>query len=196
MTLEVQFLSMLASAGTGIWLGASFDTYKRFLGSPKRFRWTFVINDVLFWILQGLIFFYVLLQVNNGDVRFYLILSLILGYSIYRALFEKLFLQLLEWLIGFCKGTYRMISRTIKVLIITPIKWLLQLVLSLSMILLTTLWNILLFLLRIALFPFRKLMQQISPVFERYFGRVKNKLLQWIRAMKKTWNKFLNKFRR
>ncbi|MBU9710173.1 spore cortex biosynthesis protein YabQ [Evansella tamaricis] len=154
MTLDIQFLSMLASAGTGIVLGASFDTYRRFLRSPKRFRWSLIVNDILFWVLQALLFFYVLLQVNHGEVRFYLLIALVLGYSIYRSLFEGIYQKMLEGVIHFITRLTFIVVRTIKVLVFNPIKWLLKVILTLSMIIVTTIWRIIYFILRVFFSPF------------------------------------------
>ncbi|MDQ0257871.1 spore cortex biosynthesis protein YabQ [Evansella vedderi] len=195
MTLEVQFLSMLASVGTGLWFGASFDTYKRFVGGSKRFRWTLLINDILFWLLQALVFFYVLFQVNQGEIRFYLFLALILGYSIYRALLERIYLKILNWVIRFVKQTIHILVQTTKVLIINPIKWLLKVTVALSMIVLTTIWRILHILLQVLLFPFRWLIQKFVQAFGNPLDRVVAKLVNWKRKIINLWNKVRNKFR-
>ncbi|RAI20026.1 spore cortex biosynthesis protein YabQ, partial [Rhodobium orientis] len=39
MTLTTQFYTMLAMAGMGAWLGASLDTYTRFVVRSKTARW-------------------------------------------------------------------------------------------------------------------------------------------------------------
>ncbi|UCZ53318.1 spore cortex biosynthesis protein YabQ [Bacillus shivajii] len=182
MTLEVQFLSMLASVGAGIWLGASFDTYKRLAGKKIFFRWTLIVNDLLFWILQAIIFFYILLTVNEGEVRFYLFIALLLGYSIYRAMLENIYRNMLEWMISFTIGVFRFTTRLVKVLIINPIKWLLNVVLTLGILLLSTFWRIVHFLLKVVLFPFRWVInlyiKKYGIPFHSFFVRVKSKSLQ------------------
>ncbi|ADU28352.1 spore cortex biosynthesis protein YabQ [Evansella cellulosilytica] len=193
MTLEVQFLSMVASAATGLWFGASFDTYKRFVGSSKSFRWTLLINDLLFWLLQSLIFFYVLLQVNQGEVRIYMFFALLLGYSMYRALLENMYRQLLEKLIRFFQKLFRTIIRCINAFIINPLKWLLQVIISLSIIILTACWKIISFILKLLLSPFRwlidKYVKAFGNPFEKVieaFKRIKHKLL-------KAWSNLFDK---
>lgn len=184
---------MLASAGTGIWFGASFDTYKRFVGSSGRFRWTLLVNDILFWLLQALVFFYVLLQVNEGEVRFYLFLSLLLGYSIYRALFENYYLRVLEWTIHLVRETIRITVQIITILFINPIKWLLKVLVALSMIVLTTIWRILHIVFQIVLTPFRWLIEKFVQAFGNPIVPLKKKLMLWKGKMKRAWNKFLSK---
>lgn len=95
MTLTVQFYTMLAMVGMGLWLGAALDTYRRFLHSYVSAILLFFC-DILFWIVQGLFVFYVLLIVNDGTIRFYVFVALLCGFAMYRALFQKLYLQLLN----------------------------------------------------------------------------------------------------
>ena len=75
MTLTVQFYTLLAMIGMGSIFGATLDTYQRFLKRGHRNRWIVFINDILFWMIQGLIIFYVLFLVNHGELRFYLIVG-------------------------------------------------------------------------------------------------------------------------
>ena len=77
MSLTTQLATMLAMIGMGSWLGAALDTYNRFLQRQDRTHWIVLINDILFWIVQGLIIFYVLLLVNEGELRFYIFLSIL-----------------------------------------------------------------------------------------------------------------------
>lgn len=72
MTLTTQFLTMISMAAMGSYLGAAIDTYNRFLFRSKRKSWLVFLNDIFFWILQGLIFFYVLFVINQGELRFYI----------------------------------------------------------------------------------------------------------------------------
>ncbi|MFA9559795.1 spore cortex biosynthesis protein YabQ [Evansella sp. AB-rgal1] len=192
MTLDIQFLSMLASAATGIWFGASFDTYKHFIGSPQRFRWTLLLNDILFWLVQALIFFYVLLQVNQGEVRFYLFLALLLGYSIYRSILEDIYQRILHWFIRVCVRLYDIITRIILVLIVNPIKWLLQVILTLSMMILSTLWTVILFIVKIILSPFRWIWLKYVHAFGNPFKAITLYLRKWKIKLKNKWDKWFH----
>lgn len=180
---------MLASAGTGIWFGASFDTYKRFTRSSKRFRWTKVLNDLLFWILQALVFFYVLFIVNYGEIRFYFFLALLLGYATYRALLDRLYAQILEWVIKLLQITVHFFTTMIKVLVINPSIWLLKVLISLCMIMLTVIWRSVSFLLKILLFPFRFLVNKYVQAYGIPFYPLYTRLSQW---WEKIWKKDAN----
>ena len=81
MTLSTQFMTMLAMIGMGIFFGAGLDTYNRFLKRSKRKSWLVFINDILFWILQGLFIFFVLFRVNQGELRIYIFIALLCGFA-------------------------------------------------------------------------------------------------------------------
>jgi spore cortex biosynthesis protein YabQ len=122
---------MISMAGMGVLFGASLDTYQRFLNRPKRKRWFVFINDILFWLAQGLSIFYTLFLVNQGEIRFYIFLALLCGFAAYQSLFKRLYLSLLEVLIQICISTYRFGEKTFLYMIWKPILWIIGLFISL-----------------------------------------------------------------
>ncbi|MBB5325837.1 spore cortex biosynthesis protein YabQ [Anoxybacillus tepidamans] len=129
MSLTTQLQTMLAMIGMGSWVGAALDTYGRFLQRSKRARLIVFVNDILFWLLQSLIIFYVLLLINEGELRFYIFLAILCGYAAYQSLFRSTYLKLLELTIRFFTALYRFIVRTCYYVIIQPIRWLFRLLL-------------------------------------------------------------------
>jgi spore cortex biosynthesis protein YabQ len=123
MTLSVQFYTLLAMIGMGSYFGAALDTYNRFLKRSKRKSWIVFINDFLFWIIQGLLIFYVLFLVNEGELRFYLFLALLCGFSAYQALFKRFFNKVLEAVIAFIIFTSNFIAKSFQTIVYHPIKW-------------------------------------------------------------------------
>jgi spore cortex biosynthesis protein YabQ len=130
MSLSTQFYTMLAMIGMGSWVGAALDTYGRFLKRPTRAHWVVFINDILFWTLQALIIFYILLLINEGELRFYIFIALLCGFSAYQSLMKKYYVRLLEMVIKCMKATYRFVVKTIHFIVIRPIQLLLQLLLT------------------------------------------------------------------
>ncbi|MDQ0220891.1 spore cortex biosynthesis protein YabQ [Peribacillus cavernae] len=126
MTLSVQFYTLVAMIGMGSYFGAALDTYNRFLKRSKRKSWLVFINDFLFWVVQGLLIFYVLFLVNEGELRFYLFLALLCGFSAYQALFKSAFNRFLESVIHFFITTSKFIVKSFQTLIYHPIKWLIS----------------------------------------------------------------------
>ncbi|WP_332697265.1 spore cortex biosynthesis protein YabQ [Halalkalibacter lacteus] len=149
MTLTVQLYTMLSMAAMGLYIGAAIDTYGRFTRKRPSFNWLVACNDLLFWLVQALVVFYVLLQANNGEIRFYIFLALVCGYAAYQSLFRQLYQTLLEKLITFVIQTYRITIKLFMVLLINPIKYLLKVLYSLCMMVLSVCLTVILFLLRI-----------------------------------------------
>jgi spore cortex biosynthesis protein YabQ len=125
MTLTTQFLTMLSMIGMGSLFGATLDTYGRFLQRRKRKNWIVFLNDILFWVLQGLSIFYVLFIVNEGELRFYIFLALLCGFAAYQSLLKRGYLKVLEWLISVAISTYKISVNLFKTLIYQPIRFLL-----------------------------------------------------------------------
>jgi spore cortex biosynthesis protein YabQ len=128
MSLTTQFYTMISMIGMGCWLGAALDTYGRFLKRPKRAHWFVFLNDVLFWFIQGLIIFYILLLVNQGELRFYVFIAILCGFAGYRSLLQTIYLRILEVIINSIIMIYQFIKRTCYILLVKPIQALLQLI--------------------------------------------------------------------
>ncbi|ASB86652.1 spore cortex biosynthesis protein YabQ [Bacillus sonorensis] len=123
MTLTTQFYTMLAMAGMGAWLGASLDTYTRFVIRSNTARWLLFIHDLLFWMVQGLLFFYVLLSVNEGEFRIYILLAVLLGFAAYQSLFKRIYLKILDWMISFFVLICRIFGKMMRMMVFRPIVW-------------------------------------------------------------------------
>lgn len=155
MTLSEQFATMIAMTAMGLWIGASLTTYHRLIRPKGKWHWMMIITDTFFWILQGLLIFYVLLDINQGQVRFYIFLALILGYASYKALFEKIYQKVLEATITIIISIATFIQKAIMILFIKPVFGLLMLVFLSCKILGRFLLSILLFFLTIIYLPFK-----------------------------------------
>ncbi len=99
MSLTIQLYTMLSMIGMGAWIGASLDTYQRFLKRQERKRWIVFIHDILFWIVQALFVFYVLLLVNEAELRIYVFLALLCGFAAYQSMLKAIYMRLLNFLI-------------------------------------------------------------------------------------------------
>ena len=147
MTLSTQFMTMISMIGMGITFGIALDTYNRFLNRTKRKRWFVFINDVLFWLLQGLVIFYILFLVNRGELRFYIFIALLCGFAAYQSLFKGIYIRLLEIIISTVISIYRFLLKMFYYVIYKPIRSLIVLLIYLLKIVgkgLFSLFNILL----------------------------------------------------
>ncbi len=108
-------------AAMGSYLGAAIDTYNRFLFRSKRKSWLVFVNDIFFWILQGLIFFYVLFVINQGELRFYIFLAILCGFAAYQSLLKRGYARVLEIIITMIISIYRYAVKIFLMLIYRPI---------------------------------------------------------------------------
>lgn len=132
MTLTVQFYTLITMIGMGSYFGAALDTYIRFLNRSVRKGWIVFINDFLFWVIQGLIIFYVLFLVNEGEFRLYLFLALLCGFAAYQALLKNIYKKLLESFIVIVIKSVQLLTNLVKNIIFLPIKWIIVSVLSVT----------------------------------------------------------------
>jgi spore cortex biosynthesis protein YabQ len=209
MSLTTQFYTMLAMIAMGSFFGASFDTYNRFLKRSKRKRWIVFIHDVLFWVVEGLLIFYILFLVNYGEIRFYIFLALLCGFAAYQALLKRGYLVILESAIAFVAAVYKFILKTLYNLIYIPVKYIFLftqtaiILIGKSIFVFTlAIWKVLFWFLKGAALPFQwvligfwKLLPKSFKIFvEKFFvrlkgsfGKIKNtitKLLAGIRKKK------------
>lgn len=170
MSLSEQFITMIAMAAMGIWIGTSFTTYHRFVHPKKGWRWIMIFTDVLFWIVQALLVFLTLLYVNEGHIRFYIFLALLCGYACYKSLLENIYSKVLEIIIRIVEKTADIIKNTFLILIIKPSIYLLKL-LSVSVTMIgKVILSIIIFLLTISAYPLKWIYRLILP----------NRARQWL----------------
>lgn len=186
MTITAQFYTMLAMIGMGTFFGAAFDTYNRFLKRAKRKNWIVFCNDILFWLVQALIIFYVLYYVNKGELRFYIFLALLCGFAAYQSLFRKSYLRILEFFIKTVISIYRFLVKVFIYIIYRPVYALIMMIISILITLGRALlslskvaWRILLFLLKLIWAPFKWVLTKIWKLvpeksrkkFTKLYGR-------------------------
>jgi spore cortex biosynthesis protein YabQ len=207
MTLSTQFLTMLSMIGMGSLFGVMFDTYQRFLNRPNRKSWIVFLNDLLFWVIQALIIFYILFLVNNGELRFYIFVALLCGFAAYQSLFKVIYLRLLEFIISTVISVYRFMRRAFQLLIYKPVLGLIQLVISIIILLGRGLLSLVKFVLKILWVvlkviwvPIEKIMlllwkllpKTIKKIVEKLYNKmagifmeIKNYLLKLMKKWKK-----------
>ncbi|MGI8387368.1 spore cortex biosynthesis protein YabQ [Robertmurraya sp. P23] len=207
MTLTTQFLTMISMAAMGSYLGAAIDTYNRFLFRSKRKSWLVFLNDIFFWILQGLIFFYVLFVINQGELRFYIFLAILCGFAAYQSLLKRGYARVLEIIITMIISIYRYAVKIFLMLIYRPIvslllgcvslvtiigkglfvlvKWTIQVIWTIIKIIFTPVkWLLILF--------WNLLPKHIKKTVEKLY----NKLAGYYQGIKNTINNVLSRWRK
>jgi spore cortex biosynthesis protein YabQ len=196
MSLKVQFYSMIAMVGMGAYLGMALDTYHRFLNRKSNKNKLLVyLTDILFWIFQGLLIFYVLYSVNEGELRFYILLAILCGFAAYQSLFQKMYKRLLEFFIQLILRTTRVIIKIVQAVIIRPVRWIIKVIIALILFifhafvrLIRVLYNVLLailqFFARILWFFVPKRVKNILFQLKGIYEKKKNTFLTTIRKVK------------
>lgn len=164
---------MLHMVGAGAYLGAAFDVFSR-LRFKKHNRWLMVIQDLLFWLVNGLFIFIWLRLVNEGEMRIYIFLSLFCGYALYKALLQTIFRDMLERWIKMTLAVCRFTLRMLHILLIKPLEWLYQIIIAILLFvvgLITQLFN----------YIYRLILFFIKPIGVFFSNWWKN----WLKKMRK-----------
>ena len=88
-TTKIQFYIFLTSIYGGLIAGLAYDIYRisRLCFKPKKLAT--LIEDFLFWIGIGIIFFYLLNKNNWAELRFYIFLGFFGGGILYLSILSK-----------------------------------------------------------------------------------------------------------
>lgn len=78
----------------GVIIGILFDTFRILRKSFKTNDIFTYVEDILFWILTGIILLYSIFTFSNGEIRFYMFIGIFLGCIIYMLLISKYFIEI------------------------------------------------------------------------------------------------------
>lgn len=92
--VENQAYLFLVFSLTGIFIGCLFDFFRILRKLFKTSNLITYIEDILFWILTGIIILYVIWYFNDGEIRLYLLLGLIMGIVIYILTISNIFFKI------------------------------------------------------------------------------------------------------
>ena len=102
----------------GAIIGLLFDTFRILRKSFKTSDIVTIIQDILFWIISGLIVLYSIFIFNNGEIRFFMFIGIFLGAFLYMILLSKYIIKISVEIIKVIK---KIINFIIKI-VIFPIK--------------------------------------------------------------------------
>lgn len=105
----------------GVLIGLLFDIFRIFRKSFKTPDIITYIEDILFWIFSGIILLYSIFKFNNGELRMFIFLGLILGITVYMLIFSKIFIKVLVHIINFIKKIFN-------IFILIPIKFAMKII--------------------------------------------------------------------
>lgn len=105
----------------GFLIGILFDIFRIIRKSFKTADLVTYIEDFLFWIISGTIVLYSIFKFNNGELRGFIFLGIILGALIYILVFSKTFIKINLYIINFIK-------KIVIYTLIIPIKFLYKII--------------------------------------------------------------------
>lgn len=73
----------------GVLIGLLFDTFRILRKSFKTSDIITTIEDILFWIITGIIILYSIFIFNNGEIRFFMFIGIFLGATLYMLLLSN-----------------------------------------------------------------------------------------------------------
>ena len=87
----------------GIIIGFLFDIFRILRRTIKTKDFVTYLEDFLFWILTGIIILYSIFTFNNGEIRLFLFLGIIIGVLLYMLLISFYFIKINVTIINFFK---------------------------------------------------------------------------------------------
>lgn len=110
--LQEQIFTFAVAVSYGFFIGVVLDFYRSFFRYKKSVNY-YVVNllDVFLWILLTILFLFILLSSNWGEVRAYIFLALGIGVLIYYVLLSYFILKTLDNIFSFILFMSRLINK-------------------------------------------------------------------------------------
>ena len=97
--VENQAYLFLVFTLTGIVIGLLFDFFRALRKSIKTVDFVTYIEDILFWTLTGILILYNIWYFNNGEIRIYMFLGIIMGVLIYSLILSSIFTKVITFIL-------------------------------------------------------------------------------------------------
>jgi len=99
----------------GILIGFLFDIFRILRISFKTKDFVTYIEDILFWIITGAIVLYSIFVFNNGEIRFFIFLGIVIGIILYMTIFSTYIVKGSVEIIKFLKNIVAYILEIVKI---------------------------------------------------------------------------------
>ena len=113
--INSQLYLFLIFAVDGIIIGFLFDFFFLLRKAVKTPDVITYIEDILFWILTGLLILYSIFTYNNGEIRLFMFLAIVLGILLYVIILSKFVIKLNLIIIDFIKKIFSLIFKFIRI---------------------------------------------------------------------------------
>ena len=117
---------------TGVAIGVLFDIFRILRKSIKTPNIIIYIEDILFWILAGLLILYNIWYFNDGEIRVYMFLGIIKGLLLYMSTLSniiiKIFSKILQTIIKVLEIPFKTIIAIFRKIITTIVPFFIKIV--------------------------------------------------------------------
>ncbi|GIO24235.1 spore cortex biosynthesis protein YabQ [Oceanobacillus sp. J11TS1] len=196
MTLSTQFITLITMIISGFYLGIVQETFRRFTIYWKGRLFLTYSLEILFWVTQAGILFYILYRVNQGELRLYIVLACLFGFSIYQALVKQAYKRLLEHVIQILRAIYQGIEKLIKILLISPLRWIILTLYRMIKAILIGILKIVMWIFRFVFTPFRwvgtgifrllpKPIQKLFLQIAGFYSKIQNIVNKWLQSYRR-----------
>lgn len=102
----------------GALIGLLFDFFRILRKNFKTKDFITYIQDFLFWTLTGLIILYAIFYFNDGEIRLFMFLGIIMGILLYMLILSNLIIKTSSFIINIVKNVINLITK----ILIYPLK--------------------------------------------------------------------------
>ncbi len=102
MAINQAYLFMVFSI-VGIIIGLLFDIFRIIRKTTKTNDVITYVEDILFWILTGIIIIYAMYKFCDGELRFFMIMGIVLGTCLYIVTMSQYVIKISVWFINVIK---------------------------------------------------------------------------------------------
>ena len=121
--VENQAYLFLVFSLTGVVLGVLFDFFRVLRKTFKTGDFVTYIEDILYWILAGIIILYNIWFFNDGEIRVFMILGILMGAIIYCLTLSPIFIKIDYCFMKKIKGVFTLLYNILKI----PIEFMINL---------------------------------------------------------------------
>ena len=126
VSLAKQTTNFLLSLGLGFIIGILYDVFRIVRICISKGKIAFVISDILYFLVLGVLTFSFCLAVNEGELRFYILFGELAGFSIYYFSLGIVVFSISEKIIL----TIKKVIHKILSIAFTPFKWVFKKIIS------------------------------------------------------------------
>lgn len=121
--VENQAYLFLVFSLTGVVLGVLFDFFRVLRKTFKTGDFVTYIEDILYWILAGIIILYNIWFFNDGEIRVFMSLGILMGAIIYCLTLSPIFIKIDYFFMKKIKGVFTLLYNILKI----PIEFMINL---------------------------------------------------------------------